>query len=282
MHSRRLETTRAQLQEMFGITDKSINNGIFRPKGHESVWLFVTKNKTPDRTQYHDSLHGDDLVMQGQTKGRTDRLIIDHKTNNQELLLFYRESRHQHPKFGFVYEGPFNYKDRSGSTPTTFELKRVGTANIDDVLKQEESNADNSGFFDIESVIDARHRTAASIVRRRGQRKFRDKLLRAYGGECSITRCSIEEILEAAHIHPYKGDQTNVIQNGLLLRADLHTLFDLGLIAIEPTTLEVLVSPKLQGTEYERLRGTQLKTCSHSHERPNPEALQWHRNRCDW
>ena len=51
--------SRADLKGQFGIQDASVNNGIFKPKGHDSVWLFVTKEKTSDRTQYQDILDGE-------------------------------------------------------------------------------------------------------------------------------------------------------------------------------------------------------------------------------
>src|ERR1700722_13744752 len=55
-----------------------------------------------------------------------------------------------------------------------------------------------------------------------------------------LTRClrnrvqAIPWVLEAAHITPYMGASTNSLLNGLLLRADIHTLFNLGLISIDP------------------------------------------------
>ena len=53
--------TRSQLRDKFDVKDATINNGIFRPKGHDSIWLFVTEEKTKDRTQYSDEFDGDDL-----------------------------------------------------------------------------------------------------------------------------------------------------------------------------------------------------------------------------
>jgi len=50
-------------------------------------------------------------------------------------------------------------------------------------------------------------------------------------------------VLEAAHIKPYRGKTDSHLENGLLLRADLHTLFDLNLIGVEPDTLTVRVHP---------------------------------------
>lgn len=71
--------TRVELAEMFDIRDATLNTGIFLPKGHMSVWLFVTENKTTDRTQYVDQLQGDTLRWQGQTMGAKDALIIEHE-----------------------------------------------------------------------------------------------------------------------------------------------------------------------------------------------------------
>lgn len=85
--------TRADLRALFGIHDATLNTGIFRPKGYDSVWLFITEQKTSDRTQYADTLAGDTLHMEGQLKGRTDALILDHRQRGLELLVFYPESQ---------------------------------------------------------------------------------------------------------------------------------------------------------------------------------------------
>src|SRR5207249_4315916 len=61
----------------------------------------------------------------------------------------------------------------------------------------------NSKPFDPENTPDARRRILAQIVQRRGQGKFRRRLLQAYKHRCAITGCSIEQILEAVHITPY-------------------------------------------------------------------------------
>ena len=61
--------TRAELAEQFQIVDATIRTGIFRPSGHDSIWLFITEEKSPAQTQYHDELVGDDLHMDGQTSG---------------------------------------------------------------------------------------------------------------------------------------------------------------------------------------------------------------------
>jgi hypothetical protein len=110
--------------------------------------------------------------------------------------------------------------------------------------------------FDPGSVEDGRRRVIVSILQRQGQRDFRRKLLQAYGGQCAMTRCKTEWVLEAAHITPYRGIRTNAISNGLLLRADIHTLFDLGLISIEPKRMKIRVSSRVSDSPYLALDGT--------------------------
>lgn len=125
------------------------------------------------------------------------------------------------------------------------------------------------------SMDDARTKIAQSIVRRRGQAKFRAELLEAYGGRCAVTGCPVAAVLEAAHIKPYLGDHTNVVQNGLLLRADLHTLFDLKLLRIEPQSRTIVLGPALEGTEYWPLNGRPLAPTKGAADRPAQDCLDY-------
>lgn len=116
--------TRNHLRDLFGITDATLNNGVFRLKDRPEVWLFVTENKSADREQYVDKLDGDALFWQGQKLGRTDSMIIEHRRNGDLLLLFYRTAKYQFEGAGFVFEGPFEYVSHSGGFPTSFVLRR--------------------------------------------------------------------------------------------------------------------------------------------------------------
>jgi hypothetical protein len=93
---------------------------------------------------------------------------------------------------------------------------------------------------------------------RRGQSRFRKNLLRHFKGKCPITATDVEAVLEAAHINPHSASGLNHTDNGLLLRADIHALFDDDLICIDPETLYVVVSPSLKGTIYWDLNGHQV------------------------
>jgi putative restriction endonuclease len=130
--------------------------------------------------------------------------------------------------------------------------------------------------FDASSRVDQRQKEIAEVVRRRGQAKFRKKLLDAYLTKCAITGCDAAEALEAAHIAPYRGDHTDHVQNGLLLRADIHSLFDLGLISINPKTMTVVIAPELLKTTYGQFADSALCLPSDPKLSPSADALANH------
>lgn len=125
--------------------------------------------------------------------------------------------------------------------------------------------------------VDARTRAMAAVVRRQGQPEFRQLLLDAYEGRCAITGCDAVAALEAAHISPYRGPHTNTVTNGLLLRADLHALFDLGLVAIDTADMTLVLAPELAATTYAELAGQPLRLPADAQCHPRSEALDEHR-----
>lgn len=145
------------------------------------------------------------------------------------------------------------------------------------LLKIADKEFSEKESFEPSGIRDARERMLTSIVRRQGQPIFRAKLLAAYQGRCAITGCKVDAILEAAHIVPYKGPKTNHTANGLLLRADIHTLFDLGLVAVDEKTMRLMVSPKLKSTEYGKYHGRRISVPMEPSNRPNVNALKKHR-----
>jgi putative restriction endonuclease len=103
---------------------------------------------------------------------------------------------------------------------------------------------------------DERSRTLRAISSRRGQAGFRKALLELHHGRCAVSGCTTLNVLEAAHISPYRGSGDQHVQNGILLRADLHTLFDLDLLGIDPTTRCVSLHPEVsQDPLYSELNG---------------------------
>lgn len=149
-------------------------------------------------------------------------------------------------------------------------------------LEKAADEAESNYAFPPQNIEDARNKVYAEIVRRRGQSNFRKALLRAYSNSCAITGSKLVPILEAAHVHPYKGEHTNVVSNGLLLRADIHTLFDLNHISIDSSTMTILISPDLYATEYAELMGKKVYVPKLQVERVSSGALDWHRSLCSW
>jgi hypothetical protein len=147
---------------------------------------------------------------------------------------------------------------------------------MSEALAAAERQLEEENAFDPTGIDDARERVLSSIVWRRGQSNFRDRLLAAYQGRCAVTGCAVEAVLEAAHIMPYRGEQTNHVGNGLLLRSDWHALFDLRLVTVDAATMCVLVSPKLAGSGYEHFHGASLRVPDDPASRPSREALKQH------
>jgi hypothetical protein len=87
-----------------------------------------------------------------------------------------------------------------------------------------------------------------------------------------VSGCELLDIVEAAHIWPYRGIEDHHPQNGVLLRADLHTLFDLNLMAIDPGALIVHFHPVALTAGYRSLENAPLK--AQTGELPSVTALQ--------
>lgn len=128
---------------------------------------------------------------------------------------------------------------------------------------------------------DARTWSRVPVVQREGQGTFRVRLLGAYQNRCAITGERTVPVLDAAHIQRYLGPASNHLQNGLVLRSDLHELFDDGYLTVTPN-LVVEVSPRIRqeyenGREYYRLHGSRLAVVPNRvAERPSLAALAWH------
>jgi hypothetical protein len=131
--------------------------------------------------------------------------------------------------------------------------------------------------FDPDTGKAGRNQIIENVIRRRGHPAFRQQLLAAYEHRCAITGFDAIDTLEAAYIVPFRGKFTQHPSNGLLLRADLHTLFDLGKIAIDTRTMSVILSDDLGETSYRILAGRPLRFPKDQEQRPSTEALDLHR-----
>jgi putative restriction endonuclease len=116
---------------------------------------------------------------------------------------------------------------------------------------------------------------------RLGQGAFRVLVTDAYLRRCAITGERTLPVLEAAHIKPFALEGPNSVRNGILLRSDIHKLFDLGYVTVTPA-LKLEVSPRLKaewenGHEYYAYHGKDLRCRPADVDNfPSREFLQWH------
>jgi putative restriction endonuclease len=115
---------------------------------------------------------------------------------------------------------------------------------------------------------------------RLGQQSFQAVVLDAYHRRCAVTGERIRPVLQAAHIKPLPRGGEHRLDNGLLLRSDVHTLFDRGYLGVDPK-FRLVVSPRLReefenGEEFYARSGEQIALPDKRIDRPNSEYLEWH------
>jgi hypothetical protein len=174
---------------------------------------------------------------------------------------------------GANFKGAY-YNDET-KFPTEFDPKTKKMITEADIQKYH-----NSGW--IELLTKKKIKIAKSPPPREGQEKFKEELIKKYGYKCLISGCHIEQIIEAAHIIPYRDLNSHDVANGLLLRVDLHRLFDAHLIAIHPTTREVLISEQI-AKDYQDIRGIKIENrLTGEDATKQQDALRYHYEQCNW
>jgi putative restriction endonuclease len=115
---------------------------------------------------------------------------------------------------------------------------------------------------------------------RLGQQSFQAVVLSAYHRRCAISGTHIPPVLQAAHIRPVTSGGEHRLDNGLLLRSDVHTLFDRGYVGVDPT-YRLVVSPSLReefgnGEQFYARAGEVIDLPDRHADRPQREFLEWH------
>ena len=118
------------------------------------------------------------------------------------------------------------------------------------------------------------------VLPRLGQGTFRVAVTSAYGGACAVSGEHSLPVLEAAHIRPYAVAGSHAVPNGLLLRADIHRLFDAGYVTVTPEH-RFLVSQRLKqefenGKAYYEKHGLVIEVPKRREDRPDTALLRWH------
>lgn len=127
-----------------------------------------------------------------------------------------------------------------------------------------------------ESLEDTDARVPSLVRRRKAQDRFRARLLAAYCGKCAVTEYDAEPALQAAHILAYSGASSQRVSNGLLLRADIHLLYDRHLLSVDPDEKRIWLADLLRHSTYRDLQGMPLRTPRDTDLFPDPEKLTVH------
>lgn len=291
------EYSRIQMAEAGGVApptrarDPHWSNGLVRFSN--ATLLLVTLEK--DDGGYDDRFEGDQFHWQSQYRqSRKSKALVDIENGSTPALLFVRilakGSKAAEP---FHYLGEISLRSMESDQPVdcVFDVKeglQGRSESIDQILRWrplKPSDEIGAALFqareeaeqeaEVLNDKDRRDKELRAIYVRRGQRAFRRKMMKAYGEACAVTGCKLTELLEAAHISPYRGDHTNKVSNGLLLRADVHTLFDLGLLWINEQ-FTVQVAKNARQSPYDKLHGVQLRTPRAAADQPNARLIEAH------
>jgi putative restriction endonuclease len=158
----------------------------------------------------------------------------------------------------------------------------TGAALLQDVLARLNGDVVSSAIGESESR--SRYGETYLARTRLGQGAFRILVTEAYQKRCAFTGERTLPVLEAAHIQPFARQGPNLVCNGLLLRSDLHILFDRGYVTVTPD-LTIQVSKRIReefenGRDYYVHHGRPLLVLpGASAERPGSEFLRWHNER---
>jgi putative restriction endonuclease len=139
----------------------------------------------------------------------------------------------------------------------------------------------DAGPATVAAVESDRYGEPMLVRPRLGQGTFRVIVTDTYERRCAITGERTLPVLEAAHIKPYSSGGPHVPDNGLLLRSDLHTLFDQGYMTVDADQLKVVVSDRIReefenGRDYYLLHGRAIRLPRESSSMPSREYLAFH------
>ncbi len=126
----------------------------------------------------------------------------------------------------------------------------------------------------------ARYGEPVLVRPRLGQGAFRILVTDNYRRRCAISGERTLPALDAAHIRPFADGGRHEASNGILMRRDIHSLFDLGYVTVSPD-MRFEVSKKIReeyenGRHYYALHGTNIMLPDDVRKHPERTALTWH------
>jgi HNH endonuclease len=185
----------------------------------------------------------------------------------------------------FFFEEPDWIPVPSSWSPNIVSFKTYSTAEPEGMALWETIN-DRLNRISVPGMaeVGARYGEPHLILPRLGQGAFRVLVTDVYRRRCTVTQERTLPALEAAHIRPYGDGGEHEARNGLLLRRDIHSLFDAGYVTVTPS-LHFEVSRRIKeefenGRDYYALHGRRITAPEKVIHHPDPTALTWHNEYC--
>lgn len=126
-------------------------------------------------------------------------------------------------------------------------------------------------------TADERVWARVDLVKREQQARFRTVVMEAYESTCAVTQTDVPKALQAAHIDPYRGRKSQTVVNGILLRSDIHLLYDAYMLSVEPESKKVVLGDALLSSEeYRKLKGHIINEPKALSCRPDENLLEIH------
>ena len=268
--------TKSDLYRLFTVPAKkqkgSWNTGYL--KYNNEIFIFANIG-VAGRTghNYNNLWKNGNLVWYGKTNSHVGQPVIKFMLKpGTTIYLFTRED----DRDPFTYQGlatPKAAYPKAVPIKVIWEINKSATGHRQiPLIKNKVDETTLSKNIRQAKNDDINKKVLRNYRQRKGQKKFSDNLFIVYEGKCCITGCTLKSVLHACHIIPHAQSGNNNTTNGLLLRSDIHDLFDLHLIGIHPTTLKIHVKKQLKNTEYASLQGKILLI--RPTEEPNKEALK--------
>lgn len=218
----------------------AISRGVVTPARQNVIIFFITKEKQESLTQYIDHIEQDILFWEGEKGHGNDLRILSEKDT---IHIFYREIHHN----PFIYEGRAELRGyillQNQPSKFTFQL-------IDKKVEVESLVSDIQANYSITST------EKDSIIKSRvGQGLYRQKALKLWSS-CSVTNFTIEDILIASHIKPWKlsnNEERLNPYNSLILVPTLDKLFDKGYLGFDSNNGKIMLSNKINPIDWNRI-----------------------------
>ena len=248
------------LQIIYELNNRSNGNGYITPK--ELTRIIIPLSGTPGMaiSNYADFIEWH----------REGTINVDHWPNCCEGANDKRMAR----EF-LLFLSNYGYLLQRGYQGNAYEHYSINPELVDEVNQIVTTRNDTADFNRILQVMresqvvsEVERKRVRQAASRPNQANFRREVIRACG-HCVISGAEMPEILEAAHIKPFKYNGEDTVANGFAMRVDIHTLFDAGHLRISPDG-DVELSPKARN-DY----GTSLPRRIFLPEFTNREFLRW-------